>query len=221
TNKADVETMVELGIDHLGFAVGDQDVPACISVSKAQELFTLVPDSHSIVTLTVHTDPTAIIEFASIVSPDILHICSSTTAVSIDDQVSIKEAISNDIEIMKAINVIGPDSIELARSYAAVSDYLILDTATEAVSGVGASGETHDWDISKEIVDAVDIPVILAGGLRPENVANAVKYVRPAGVDSYTHTSPTPERKDYDKVATFADRAQQAAKSINTTHDGK
>ncbi|MFB6187754.1 MAG: hypothetical protein ABEI86_12930 [Halobacteriaceae archaeon] len=220
TNKADVEKMVELGIDHLGFAVGYQDVPARISVSKAQQLFTLIPDSHSIVTLTVHTDPSTIIEFASTVSPDILHICSATTTVSIDEQVSIKEAISDDIEIMKAINVTGPDSIEHARNYAEVSDYLILDTATDEVSGVGASGETHDWDISKEIVTAVDIPVILAGGLNPENVAKAVKYVQPAGVDSYTHTSATPDRKDYEKVATFAERARQAANSINTTHDG-
>jgi phosphoribosylanthranilate isomerase len=69
------------------------------------------------------------------------------------------------------------------------------------------SGETHDWNISREIVRQIKIPVILAGGLSPENVAEAISHVQPWGVDSLTHTNQLlPDgsfRKDIDRVGKF------------------
>jgi phosphoribosylanthranilate isomerase len=55
--------------------------------------------------------------------------------------------------------------------------------------GIGATGRLHDWDISRRIVENVSVPVILAGGLSPENVADAMQAVQPWGVDSNTHTN--------------------------------
>ena len=70
---------------------------------------------------------------------------------------------------------------------------------------VGATGLTHDWSLSAQIVDEVQTPVILAGGLGPDNVAAAVRQVRPAGVDSETNTSRPDDRrrKDPDRVQRF------------------
>ena len=69
----------------------------------------------------------------------------------------------------------------------------------------GARGETHDWTVSREIVEQSKIPVILAGGLTAENVGEAIATVRPWGVDSFTHTDVAGSRgkKDAARVRAF------------------
>ncbi|MCB0014782.1 MAG: hypothetical protein KDE34_22860, partial [Anaerolineales bacterium] len=82
-------------------------------------------------------------------------------------------------------------------------------------AGIGASGVTHDWNISREIVRRVKIPVILAGGLSPDNVAAAIAQVQPWAVDSLTHTNERLPgggfRKDLEKVRQFVAAARGAA----------
>ena len=80
---------------------------------------------------------------------------------------------------------------------------------------VGATGVVHDWTISSAIAKAVTAtPVILAGGLGLENVADAIRRVGPAGVDSETRTSLAADRrrKDLDKVRSFIDEARRAGR---------
>ena len=93
-----------------------------------------------------------------------------------------------EIPIMRAIPVIDEVSIEIAHSYRGVADFLLLDSYDPDTRQFGALGRAHDWSISRRIVDNVGIPVILAGGIGPENVAKAIIAVRPAGVDSKTKT---------------------------------
>jgi phosphoribosylanthranilate isomerase len=71
--------------------------------------------------------------------------------------------------------------------------------------GVGATGRTHDWSISRQIVEQFGVPVILAGGLSPENVAESIQQVRPWAVDSNTATNNPgdPVKKDMRRVAAF------------------
>ena len=90
---------------------------------------------------------------------------------------------------MQAISVDDMSALDFAKEYEHISDYFILDTSTTAVQGVGASGNVHDWNVSKAIVESVSIPVILAGGLSSENVQEAISTVHPWGVDSLTHTN--------------------------------
>ena len=84
-----------------------------------------------------------------------------------------------------------------------------------AVDAIGAAGVTHDWRVDRAIVEAVKLPVILAGGLGPDNVADAIRAVRPAGVDSLTKTSVKENgvlvRKDIALVREFCRRAKEAA----------
>ena len=86
---------------------------------------------------------------------------------------------------------------------------------------IGALGITHDWRISRRIVDLVRTPVILAGGLGPDNVAEAIRAVRPAGVDSKTRTdrpgphAPKTGAKDLDRVRRFHEAAQAGAASLS------
>jgi phosphoribosylanthranilate isomerase len=110
---------------------------------------------------------------------------------------------------MRAIPVIDEASIETAASYRGVADFLLLDSYDLGKRQFGALGRTHDWSLSRRIVDEVGIPVILAGGLGPENVAAAISAVRPAGVDSKTRTDRLDRSgKDLAKVHAFVTAAK-------------
>ena len=82
---------------------------------------------------------------------------------------------------MKAIPVGGEESVELAKQYAQYSDILLLDTKREGFPGVGATGFTHDWNVSCKIVETAGVSVILAGGLTAENVGASIAKVKPWG----------------------------------------
>lgn len=165
-----------------------------------------VGDRARCVALTVQTDPGAIVTMVEAVRPAILHLCPLAREITPETIAALRVRLPG-LPVMQAVSVTGPGSIAEARSYAEVADFLILDTQAPDIPGIGASGVTHDWTISRAIVDAVRVPVILAGGLSPENVADAIRAVRPWGVDSLTHTNRLLAdggfRKDLDRVRAF------------------
>ena len=89
-------------------------------------------------------------------------------------------------------------------------DAFITDTFDPKTGASGATGKTHDWRISRRLVELADKPVILAGGLTPENVKRAILEVRPAGVDSHTGVEDSNGRKSREKVRKFVSEAQEA-----------
>jgi phosphoribosylanthranilate isomerase len=113
---------------------------------------------------------------------------------------------------MRSVPVLGPESLEIARAYEGIADFLLLDSYRARDRQIGALGVTHDWSISRQIVANVHMPVILAGGLGPDNVAEAIRVVGPAGVDSKTKTDRDgTHNKDLQKVQLFHERARAAA----------
>jgi len=140
--------------------------------------------------------------------PDILQIQAAIEEFSVAMVRAFRSRFP-DIPIMRAIPVIDEASIEVARSYQGVADFLLLDSYDPSTRQFGALGRAHDWNISRRIVDNVDIPVILAGGLGSENVAAAIIAVRPAGVDSKTKTDRADGTgKDLAKVREFVTAAR-------------
>lgn len=89
-------------------------------------------------------------------------------------------------------------------------DAFITDTWDPATGATGATGQTHDWAVSRALVECSPRPVILAGGLTAENVAEAIRVVGPAGVDSHTGVEDAAGRKDRDKVARFVAASRAA-----------
>lgn len=89
------------------------------------------------------------------------------------------------IGLVQVIHVTGEESVREAIAVAGKVDALLLDSGNQklAIKELGGTGRTHDWRISRKIVESVRVPVFLAGGLRPENVATAVREVRPFGLD--------------------------------------
>jgi phosphoribosylanthranilate isomerase len=203
----------DAGADHVGITPPHGGLPGEIPVRLAAEIVRAVGNRAKCVVLTVWTDPVAIAELVDATRPAILHLCPPAHRTSPAQVEVIRQRLPG-VPVMQAVSVTGPESVAEARAYAEVADYLILDTSDPRVGGVGASGATHDWQVSRQIVRSVRVPVILAGGLSPLNVAEAIRVVRPWGVDSLTHTSVALPgggfRKDPDRVRAFIAAARGA-----------
>lgn len=209
----EARAVAEAGVDHLGITPSQIGLPGEVDLATAQAIMAAIRGRATGVALSVATDLDEIVAMAEAVRPDILHLCGLAGAVTPAD-VALLRARLPGMPIMQAISVAGPAAIDDARAYQHVADYLILDTQAPDIPGVGASGRTHDWSISRALVAASRVPVILAGGLAPENVAAAIRTVRPWGVDSLTHTNQTLPgggfRKDLARVRAFVSAARAA-----------
>lgn len=204
---------VAAGADHVGLTP-PQGLPGELpSLWAMRDIVEAVGDRARCVALTVDTDPIRILTMVEVVRPAILHLCPLASETSPKEVAALRARLPG-IPIMQAVSITGPESVAIARAYAEVADYLILDTQAPEIPGIGASGKTHDWSVSRTIVDSVRIPVILAGGLTPENVGEAIRAVVPWGVDSLTHTNEAlPDggfRKDMGRVAAFVAAARGA-----------
>jgi phosphoribosylanthranilate isomerase len=228
-----------LGVDHVGVTPSQRGLPGEVDLAAARAIVEAVRGRAVAVALTVESDPDAIEAMVRAVRPDILHLCglagltppfdpSALTPSGVAgqrrlrtlpealpfDELRTVRARLPDLPIMQAVSVTGPEAVDTALAYQEAADYLILDTQAPDIPGIGASGATHDWTISREIVRRVRVPVVLAGGLSPENVAEAIQAVRPWGVDSLTHTNhPLPGggfRKDLERVRGFVAAARDA-----------
>lgn len=202
--------MAELGVDHIGLTPAKVGAPGEITDEQAAEIARALAGKATSVALSVATDPEEIYAMVATVRPDILHLCANSGQVPPEVVREIKAEVG--CPIMQAIAMTGPEAIEEAAKYADIADYLILDSDSPDVKGIGAAGVTHDWSVSAKIVEQAKVPVILAGGLDAENVAEAIAQVRPWAVDSLTRTNkPLPEggfRKDLDLVAAFVRAAK-------------
>jgi len=203
--------LVERGVDNVGLTPTAVGLPGQISENVAADAVAALRGRGTSVALSVETDIQEIARMADAVRPDILHLCAEVGAVDVAAVRELRALLPGGMQVMQAIAVGAEGDLLLARAYAEVADFLILDSYTPDVQGVGAAGITHDWSRSAEIVATVDVPVILAGGLSAENVAAAIEAVRPWGVDSLTRTNrPLGEgrfEKDLDAVAAFVTAA--------------
>ena len=105
------------------------------------------------------------------------------------------------LPVLKAIRVRHRASLDLLDAYDVAGFLLDTDTA-----GYGGSGETFDWSLAAEA--ALRAPIVLAGGLRPENVADAVRQVKPWAVDVASGVESAPGVKDHEKTARFVREAK-------------
>lgn len=213
----EAEALAALGVDHVGVTISERGLPGEVDLDTGKEIVERLRGKAKSVALTVETDMIAIQAFVAAVRPDILHLCGDTVAFPPAAVADLRAWMRRrDIfsEIMQAIPITGAEAVGEARRFAHHVDWLILDSVTDEVEGIGAAGKTHDWTISRAIVEQSRVPVILAGGLGPDNVAEAIAAVRPTGVDSLTLTNRLlPDggfEKDLDAVRRFIEAARQA-----------
>jgi len=218
--------LAQLGVNHVGITPANSGLPGEVSDEQARIIFESIGNLATKVALSVEQDLARIAAMVKNVNPNILHLCGNPNRMVSPEGVAELKQMLPGLMVMQAVPVTGSEALEIARSYQSVADYLILDSFSPAIGGVGAAGVTHDWSISRKIVQNSRLPVILAGGLSPENVAEAIGAVHPWGVDSLTRTNLPlgggKFRKDLERVAQFVANAQaEAEKSSTDRFDGK
>ena len=204
------------GVDQIGFVAGDYGlVPGELSFAQSRALVEALPPRAVPVALTMSTDVDEILRMARFVRPHIVHISTDMQAVDLQKMQAVRAGLPEGVRLMKAISVTDESSIQAALYYAQACDLLLLDTKSRHIAGIGVSGQTHDWQVSRRIVESVHIPVILAGGLSAENVAEAMRVVAPYGVDSNTHTNLAGDlvSKDLQRVHAFVAAVRLAEQS--------
>lgn len=175
----------QMAIDHGAAAVGlvseMPSGPGPIPEDLIAEIAASIPPPILSVLLTSKHDAESIIE---------QHRRTRVSAIQIVDRLvhgahrELRKALPG-IRLIQVIHVTGNESAEEAVSISPFVDALLLDSGkpSAAVKELGGTGRVHDWSISSRIRVSVDVPVFLAGGLTPENVRQAVRYVRPFALD--------------------------------------
>lgn len=217
SSPEEAKILADLGVDHIGVLVGNGEFPREQSIGKAKEIFAAIPAPAKGSALSLSADLVLIERIIKELNPPILHLGASTEILKPEDIKQLKTKFASQI-IMRSIPVVGEESIVLAKEYDGTADILLLDSHIPGDKQIGALGKAHDWDISRRIVEFAKIPVILAGGLGPENVEEAIHIVRPTGVDSKTKTDKTDEShtKDVEKVRRFVEIAKSPKNPIKT-----
>ena len=174
-------TAVECGASALGLVSSMPSGPGVISDEQISGILKYVPGNISAFLLTSKITAEGIIE---------QHRKFNTTAIQLVDEVELnvyeklKQSLP-EIKIVQVVHVTDESSVNYAISVSQFADALLLDSGNpkKEIKELGGTGRVHNWDISRQIREAVTIPVYLAGGLNSGNVINAIKAVEPFGVD--------------------------------------
>lgn len=203
---------IDAGADRFGVVVGEAGkTPDETSHAQTRAIFQATPSTFPKMALTVETEIGAVEHMVRETGAEILHLSGDITKLPPEGVQRLRKDLPG-VQIVQAIPVSGLEAIELALAYQDVCDVCFLDSKDPNAEVIGATGAVHDWSISRQIVDKLNIPVILAGGLSPENVVEAIAAVRPWGVDSNSCTNiPGTWDKDHERVRRFVQAAKGAA----------
>ncbi len=191
---------VRHGADAIGLVSHMPSGPGVIDELLIAEIAAQVPPPVATFLLTSRSDVDAII--------DQQRRCRATTLQLVDalpagSHAKLRRALPG-VGIVQVIHVRGPEAIDEARALEGHVDAVLLDSGNPdlAVKELGGTGRTHNWDVSRDLVAAVDVPVFLAGGLKPENVGDAIGRVGPFGLDLCSGVR-TDDRLDAGKLDAF------------------
>ena len=234
----EAEKCIELGVDHIGSVLLSKNgwqVPALKEVIRITQ-----NSSTKCNLIPLFQDIETVKKALEYYQPHYVHCCESLTdsdgkeqdiEVFIQFQSKLKQDFP-EIGIMRSIPIpqkatpLNFPSLSIARALEPVSDIFLTDTwlGKEPVQGfVGITGKTADWEMAQELVQQSEIPVIIAGGLSPENVYSALMKVIPAGADSCTKTNmkdesgkPVRFKKDFYKVKQFVQEVRRAESELHS-----
>ena len=177
----EAKVAVRIGASALGLVSAMPSGPGPIPEELIAEIIATVPPHIATFLLTSKQDADSIIAQQRRTKANTLQLVDS---VSVEVYKTFRKELPG-ISIVQVIHVIDGSSIDEAVSVSQYVDYILLDSGNPnlAVKELGGTGRRHDWSLSRTIVESVTVPVFLAGGLKEENVQEAVETVRPYGVD--------------------------------------
>ncbi len=191
---------ISAGASFIGLVGAMPSGPGPISDDKIAEICRWAPPGIETVLLSSETTTAGLITHATRCQPSVLQIVDDPEP----DAYAALRAAQPSLKLMQVIHVEDDAAIERAQTAAVHVDVILLDSGRPSapVKELGGTGRTHDWAISARLVAAVDKPVFLAGGLDAENVAEAVRQVRPYGLDLCSKVR-TDDRLDAEKLQAF------------------
>jgi phosphoribosylanthranilate isomerase len=205
-DQHDVDVALSAGADALGFLIGlGYRTNDEVDPDFAKRIIRGLPPFVSSVFVTHDLDVSHVLATCKMIAANTIQMHG---AMALPDLERLRRELPRSIKLIQAVHVDGPDAVKRAKAVARVADALLLDTKTK--DRIGGTGLTHDWAISAHIVEEVPRPVILAGGLTPDNVAAAIVRVRPFAVDVNSGVEAEDGSKHADKVRDFVRRAREA-----------
>jgi phosphoribosylanthranilate isomerase len=209
TSSEEARALSSVGVDHIGVLVGDGSFPREQTIGTGREIFAAIRARSKASALLLSDNLDLIASLTAQLLPEILHLGAAPQHLSPAQLRILKREFPATL-LMRSIPVVDDDSIALAQSYDGVADFLLLDSYKSGDPQIGALGVAHSWELDRRIIESVRTPVIIAGGLGPENVRDAILASCPAGVDSKTKTdkSDGTHTKDLHKVSAFVTAAR-------------
>ena len=172
---------INYGASAIGLVSEMPSGPGVIPEDLIREIATSVPSNISTFLLTSKRDTASIIEQQKRCKVNTIQLCDSLAK---GDYTDFRKELPG-INIIQVIHVVDKSSVEKSVAIAPLVDGLLLDSGNvkSSIKELGGTGRTHNWALSRAIVESSQTPVWLAGGLNPENIVEAIKTVSPFGVD--------------------------------------
>jgi phosphoribosylanthranilate isomerase len=245
----EAETLIELDVDHIGSVVVSEEDWKLPQLKETINTIRSSAARSSLIPLYNH--PESVLRTLDYYQPDIVHFCETLVEREnlwdfCDQLIQLQTFVRKhfpEIKIMRSIPIAQTrrnneiPTIEFAQRFEAASDFFLTDTILmnssasdidhQPVQGfVGITGQICNWQTARKLVETANVPVILAGGISPQNVTDGIRQVRPAGVDSCTRTNvqdksglPIRFKKDFAKVKNLVDQVRAAEKSLSGSRD--
>ena len=201
---------IEHGASAVGLVSAMPSGPGPIPEELIAEIAAKVPPGVSSFLLTCQQDADAIVDQQRRLRVNTIQICDRLPEGSYR---RLREALPG-VALVQVVHVTGPEAVDEAILIAPEVDAILLDSGNQSlpIKELGGTGRTHDWRLSRAIREAIDVPLFLAGGLKPENVAEAIREVRPFGVDVCSGLR-IEGRLDPRKLAAFFQATESVAKT--------
>ena len=208
-DRHEAEMVLEAGATHLGFPLRLDVHTEDLSETEAATIIKNLPDPAAAVLITYLNDPEEILGLVDFLACGTVQLHGNISL----KQIKLLRLSAPELKIWKSL-VIRKDNLseleQTLRQTESLADAFITDTWDPETGASGATGKIHDWAVSRKLVELTSKPVILAGGLNPENVAEAIKTVNPAGVDAHTGLEEENGRKNPELVRKFVETAKEA-----------
>ncbi|AZQ15908.1 phosphoribosylanthranilate isomerase [Halorubrum sp. PV6] len=198
TREADLRAAVDAGADAIGVITDvPVDSPREVDPATAAELLADVPPFVTATLVTMPESAERAVELARMTTPDAIQLHGEWTP---DELRYIRAETAR-----KVLLTVDADDPARAEEFDGAVDALVVDSTDE--SGAGGTGETHDWRATGDLAARLTTPVVLAGGLTADTVAEAVRVADPFAVDVASGVEIEDGRKDHNAVARFVANA--------------
>ncbi len=208
-NLEEVQLLLREGVDDIGFPLGPGVKVLDVSEESAVQLIKAIPPPHAAVFITYLGKAREIAEYCSRLGVRKVQLHGAIASSEMRELKVLMPGlfIIRSLVVEKENLVALEKEVEVSQG---LVDAFLTDTFDPKAGARGATGKTHDWSVSQRLIQLSKKPVILAGGLTPENVAESILATQPAGVDSHTGVERADGAKDPERVKRFVSEARRA-----------